>query len=92
MPAEDALRAVRATGLTIVPFGPEHLEAIPQTVTGQQRHRGLSFRDRACLATRLVAKAPVVTAWRNWKDGREVSPDANPTWFGYSAGKWEGDT
>jgi arylsulfatase A-like enzyme len=25
-------------------------------------------------------------------DGREPSPDANPTWQGYSTGKWEADT
>ena len=25
-------------------------------------------------------------------DGREVSPDANPSWLGYSTGKWDGDT
>jgi len=31
--------------------------------------------------------------WRQiFTDGREMSPDANPTWFGYSTGKWEGDT
>jgi hypothetical protein len=31
--------------------------------------------------------------WRQiFTDGRQVSPDANPTWFGYSTGKWEGDT
>ncbi len=25
-------------------------------------------------------------------DGRELAPDANPTWMGYSTGKWRGDT
>jgi hypothetical protein len=25
-------------------------------------------------------------------DGRKHTPDANPTWYGYSIGKWEGDT
>lgn len=31
--------------------------------------------------------------WRQiFTDGREMSPDANPTWFGYSTGKWDGDT
>jgi hypothetical protein len=31
--------------------------------------------------------------WRQiFTDGREMNPDANPTWFGYSTGKWEGDT
>ena len=30
--------------------------------------------------------------WRQiFTDGREVDPDANPTWMGYSTGKWEGD-
>jgi hypothetical protein len=33
------------------------------------------------------------TNWRQiFTDGREVSPDANPSWLGYSTGKWEGDT
>jgi hypothetical protein len=31
--------------------------------------------------------------WRQiFTDGRAMSPDANPTWMGYSTGKWEGDT
>jgi hypothetical protein len=31
--------------------------------------------------------------WRQiFTDGREVNPDANPTWMGYSVGKWDGDT
>lgn len=25
-------------------------------------------------------------------DGRKLPEDQNPTWFGYSVGKWEGDT
>ena len=24
-------------------------------------------------------------------DGRTVDPDANPTWLGYSTGRWDGD-
>ena len=33
------------------------------------------------------------TLWRQiFLDGREVVPDANPTWLGYSTGKWDGDT
>jgi hypothetical protein len=32
------------------------------------------------------------TYWRQiFTDGREMDPDANPTWMGYSTGKWEGD-
>ena len=31
--------------------------------------------------------------WRQiFTDGREMDPDANPTWMGYSTGHWEGDT
>jgi hypothetical protein len=31
--------------------------------------------------------------WRQiFMDGREMGPDANPTWMGYSTGRWEGDT
>jgi hypothetical protein len=31
--------------------------------------------------------------WRQvFLDGRELDPNANPTWMGYSTGKWDGDT
>jgi len=31
--------------------------------------------------------------WRQiFLDGREMAEDAPPSWFGYSTGKWEGDT
>jgi hypothetical protein len=31
--------------------------------------------------------------WRQiFLDGREVARDVNPTWMGYSTGKWDGDT
>lgn len=30
--------------------------------------------------------------WRDiWTDGRELPKDAEPKWFGISAGKWQGD-
>jgi hypothetical protein len=30
--------------------------------------------------------------WRTiWVDGRELPKDANPTWYGYSVGRWDGD-
>ena len=32
------------------------------------------------------------TLWRQiFLDGREVAPDAPPSWLGYSTGKWQGD-
>ena len=31
--------------------------------------------------------------WRDlWTDGRKLSEDAEPRWYGYAVGKWEGDT
>src|SRR4029453_2969564 len=27
-----------------------------------------------------------------YTDGRELPKDPNPTWFGYSIGRWDGDT
>lgn len=33
------------------------------------------------------------TQWRQiFMDGRELPKEPNPSWFGYSVGKWEGDT
>ena len=33
------------------------------------------------------------TLWRQiFMDGRELIPDPNPTWMGYSTAKWDGDT
>ena len=33
------------------------------------------------------------TQWRQiFLDGRQLPKDPNPTWFGYSVGKWDGDT
>jgi hypothetical protein len=31
--------------------------------------------------------------WRElWTDGRKLSPDAEPRWYGYSSARWEGNT
>jgi hypothetical protein len=41
----------------------------------------------------MVIIYEIFNYWRQiFTDGREVDPDANPTWLGYSTGKWEGDT
>jgi len=41
----------------------------------------------------LVVVHEAFTLWRQiFLDGRELAEDANPTWMGYSTGKWEGDT
>ena len=41
----------------------------------------------------LVMVYEAFNLWRQvFLDGRQAIPDANPTWMGYSTGKWEGDT
>src|SRR6266849_10607208 len=41
----------------------------------------------------LVIVYEAFNLWRQiFLDGRELVPDVNPTWMGYSTGKWEGDT
>jgi len=41
----------------------------------------------------LLVAYEVFNLWRQiFLDGRELTADANPTWLGYSTGKWEGDT
>ena len=41
----------------------------------------------------IVVVYEAFNLWRQiFLDGREVAPDANPTWMGYSVGKWDGET
>jgi len=41
----------------------------------------------------LVILYEAFNLWRQiFLDGREPVPDTNPTWLGYSSGRWEGDT
>jgi hypothetical protein len=35
---------------------------------------------------------PDLTYRQIWMDGRALEPEPNPTWMGYSVGRWEGDT
>ena len=42
---------------------------------------------------RIVQLFEYAHFWRTiWTDGRAVPQDAGPYWYGYSVGKWEGDT
>ncbi len=42
---------------------------------------------------RIVFLYEAFNLWRQvFLDGRELVPDPNPTWMGYSTGKWDGDT
>lgn len=43
--------------------------------------------------TYIVVAYEAFNLWRQiFLDGRELGHDVNPTWMGYSTGKWEGDT
>ena len=43
--------------------------------------------------TFIVVVYEAFNLWRQiFMDGRTMMPDANPTWMGYSTGKWDGDT
>ena len=56
--------------------------------TGLPRHGRLSRQPKYIA---IIYEA--FNLWRQvFMDGREMEPDANPTWMGYSTGKWEGDT
>jgi hypothetical protein len=35
---------------------------------------------------------PDLTYRQIWMDGRALEPDPNPSWMGYSVGRWDGDT
>ncbi len=40
----------------------------------------------------IVMLNPDLTYRQIWMDGRALEPDPNPSWMGYSVGRWEGDT
>jgi hypothetical protein len=41
----------------------------------------------------IVVVQEAFTLWRQiFMDGRKLADDANPTWMGYSTGKWDGNT
>jgi hypothetical protein len=40
----------------------------------------------------IVMLNPDLTYRQIWMDGRALESDPNPTWMGYSVGRWEGDT
>src|SRR5215510_9881475 len=40
----------------------------------------------------IVMLNPDLTYRQIWMDGRTLEPEPNPSWMGYSVGRWEGDT
>jgi len=64
--AVDGLRDdLEALGLRIVPFVAEDAE-LAATLRPKTKHLGLSFGDRACIATGIREKARVLTTERAW--------------------------
>jgi hypothetical protein len=40
----------------------------------------------------IVMLNPDLTYRQIWMDGRALEPDPNPSWMGYSVGRWDGET
>jgi ribonuclease VapC len=65
-PAEQAKSMLAGLQLPVLPF--EAADAsLAATLITETRKRGLSFGDRACLATAMRLDVPVLTADRHWK-------------------------
>lgn len=62
---EDAMRALGVFSLRAADFTERHAGAAARLVTSTRR-AGLSFGDRACLATAQLLGLPAVTADRAW--------------------------
>ena len=65
-PFEEASAILRKTLLKVQDFTLESALKTASLLSPQARSRGLSLGDRACLATGLLLRLPVVTAERNW--------------------------
>lgn len=65
--AADIRPEMELTGLKIIPFTVGQAE-ICASLWVQSKPFGLSFADRACLATGIDTKTEVMTADRIWKD------------------------
>jgi ribonuclease VapC len=66
MPVPDAHRALVLTGLTLTNFGTAEATQSAELLCAQFRSRGISLGDRACMATAVCKKLPVVSADRKW--------------------------
>ena len=59
------LEGLEAAGLTVLPFDADDAD-LAARLWLETRSYGLSLGDRACLATGLRARSPVLTADRSW--------------------------
>jgi ribonuclease VapC len=65
LPLAEAERVLASFRYPIVAFDAEHA-AVAASFRPATRHLDCSFADRACLATGLLRRLPVVTADRKW--------------------------
>ncbi len=65
VPAEIVNRALAGLKLTIIPFDEAHAIAAA-SLRPATRTLNISFADRACLGTAMLAGLPVLTADRKW--------------------------
>jgi hypothetical protein len=69
------------------PIGHCDPPGLPRTLMSE---RPIQF---AQLPGRMVQFLESYRTWRDmWTDGRELPKDPDPRWYGYSIGKWQGDT
>jgi hypothetical protein len=67
-----------------VPLGPGYVTAADIT--------GAEMMKIVQTPLLLLILNPDLTYRQIFTDGRALEPDPNPTWMGYSVGRWEGDT
>ena len=60
---------------------------MPRIVLGQAPFEMIQIPGRI-----LIHYEDFHTRRQIWTDGRSLPKDPDPTWYGYSVGKWEGDT
>src|ERR1051326_2938042 len=66
-----------------------------RTVTRWVIHATFGKRPFELIQTqdRVLQHMQFHDVWRTiWTDGRELPKNPDPAWWGYSVGKWEGDT
>src|SRR5438093_7205371 len=91
MPWADALLQQRLEELgkgfmnvTCVPFGPHYI--VSADTTGAEQMKVVQTPSL------IIILNPDLTHRQIFMDGRKLEADPNPSWMGYSVGRWEGDT
>ena len=91
MPWADALLQQRLEELgkgfmnvTCVPFGPHYI--VSADTTGAEQMKIVQTPSL------IIILNPDLTHRQIFMDGRKLEADPNPSWMGYSVGRWEGDT